>query len=72
MTTHSLNGRKLVLDTYNETLAKDGLHLHPTKGIRKLPYTRMLASMITDQMKAGNRNWTMRNIQIVLRAAAHA
>jgi hypothetical protein len=59
-------------DRHNETLATKGLHLHPTKGMQKLPYTRMLASMITDQMKAGNRNWTMRNIQTVLRAAAHA
>lgn len=41
------------LDAYNEALAQRGLHLHPTKGYRKLPYKRLVAAIVTEDMKQG-------------------
>jgi hypothetical protein len=41
------------LDAYNEALAQRGLHLHPTKGYRKLPYKRLVAALVTEDMKQG-------------------
>lgn len=67
MTTLSLKGK---LDQYNEHLATKGLHMHPTKGVRRLTYIRLVASTITEDMKRGVP-WNMKTIQATLRAAAH-
>lgn len=58
------------LDKANERLAERGLHLHPTKGWRKLNAKRDMAGIITGEMKQGLHGWNNQAIKRQLRSVA--
>lgn len=57
------------LKALNEKFAEEGKYLHATKGYRKISAAKSVASIITQEMKAGRGWYPLARIQFEIRRA---